>query len=76
MYEYRAPRREFEFILHEVLGAERVLVGLGRDDVSRELIDSIIDEAGKFSEQVLSPLNWQGDQQGVRYVDGEVVPAD
>ena len=76
MYEYRAPRREFEFILHEVLGAERVLVGLGRDDVSRELIDSIIDEAGKFSEQVLSPLNWQGDQQGVRYVDGQVVPAD
>lgn len=76
MYEYRAPRREFQFVLHEVLGAERVLASLGRDDVGRELIDSIIEEGARFSEQVLSPLNWRGDQQGVRYVDGQVVPAD
>lgn len=66
MYEYRAPRREIQFVLHEVLGAEATLARLGRGDVSRDLIDSIHEEAAKFSETVLSPLNWQGDQQGVR----------
>ena len=73
MYEYRAPRREFQFVLHEVLGAECVLAGLGRPDVSRELIDSILEQSARFSEQVLSPLNWQGDWQGLRLVDGAVV---
>ena len=73
MYEYRAPRREFEFVIHEVLEAERVLAGLGRDDVGRELIDSVIDEGAKFAETVLSPINAQGDWQGARYDDGAVV---
>ena len=76
MYEYRAPRREFQFVLHEVLDAAGTLARLGRDDVGRDLIDSIHDEAAKFSESVLSPLNWQGDQQGVRMVDGRVVAPD
>ncbi len=73
MYEYRAPRREFAFVIHEVLEAERVLAGLGRTDVGRELIDSVIDEGAKFAESVLSPINWQGDWQGARYDDGSVV---
>jgi alkylation response protein AidB-like acyl-CoA dehydrogenase len=75
MYDYRAPRREFEFVIHEVLEAERVLAGLGRDDIGRELIDSIIDEAAKFAETVLSPINWQGDREGAHYKDGTVVAA-
>jgi alkylation response protein AidB-like acyl-CoA dehydrogenase len=73
MYEYRAPRREFEFVIHEVLEAERVLAGLGRDDIGRELIDSVIDEGAKFAESVLSPINWKGDWEGARYADGSVV---
>ncbi len=72
MYEYRAPRREFAFVIHEVLGAEAVLAGLGRADVGRELIDSVIDEAAKFAESVLSPINWQGDWEGARYDRGTV----
>jgi alkylation response protein AidB-like acyl-CoA dehydrogenase len=76
MDEYRAPRREFQFILHEVLDAAGTLARLGRDDVGRDLLDGIHEEASKFCEQVLSPLNWQGDQQGVRWVDGRVLAPD
>jgi alkylation response protein AidB-like acyl-CoA dehydrogenase len=61
MYEYRAPRRDFAFVVHEVLGAERVLADLGRGDVNRELIEGVTEEAARFAETVLSPLNWQGD---------------
>jgi alkylation response protein AidB-like acyl-CoA dehydrogenase len=76
MYEYRAPRRDFQFVLHEVLEAERVLKELGRAEVNRELIDGIIDEAARFTETVLSPINWQGDWQGPELKDGQVrVPA-
>jgi alkylation response protein AidB-like acyl-CoA dehydrogenase len=72
MYEYRAPRREIRFVLHEVLEVERVLAAAGRDDVGRELIDSILDEGARFTEQVLSPLNWKGDWEGLRFADGKV----
>ena len=72
MYEYRAPRRDFQFVLHEVLDAERVLAGLGRTEVNRELMDGIIDEAARFTESVLSPLNWQGDWHGPELKDGQV----
>jgi alkylation response protein AidB-like acyl-CoA dehydrogenase len=73
MYEYRAPRRDFEFVIHEVLEAERVLAGLGRADVNRELIDGILEEGARFAENVLSPLNWQGDWDGPTLEHGRVV---
>ncbi len=72
MYEYRAPRRDFQFVIHEVLEAERVLAGLGRADVNRELIDGILEEAARFTETVTSPLNWQGDWEGPTVADGAV----
>ena len=72
MYEYRAPRRDFQFVIHEVLEAERVLAGLGRSEVNRELIDGILEEAARFTETVTSPLNWQGDWEGPTVADGAV----
>jgi alkylation response protein AidB-like acyl-CoA dehydrogenase len=72
MYEYRSPRREFRFVLHEVLELEKAMAELGRDDVNRELVDSILDEGARFAEQVLSPLNWQGDWAGMKLEDGRV----
>ena len=72
MYEYRAPRREFQFVVDEVLEAEQVLRTLGRDDVGRELIDSVIEEGARFAENVLSPLNWAGDWDGPVLENGVV----
>ncbi len=76
MYDYRAPRRDFEFVIHEVLEAERELAALGRADIGRELIDSVIDEGAKFAETVLSPINASGDWHGARYDNGTVVAPD
>jgi hypothetical protein len=42
MYNYRAPRRELQFVLHEVLQAAQVLATLGRPDINQELIDGIM----------------------------------
>jgi alkylation response protein AidB-like acyl-CoA dehydrogenase len=73
MYEYRAPRRDMQFVLHEVLEAERVLAGLGRSEVNRELIDSILEEGARFTATVTSPLNWQGDWTEPKLENGRVV---
>ena len=75
MYDYRAPRRDMQFALHEVLDAAGVLARLGRADVDRDTIDSFLEEGARFAEQVLSPLNWQGDQAGVTLSEGVVTVA-
>jgi hypothetical protein len=72
MYEYRAPRRDMQFVLHDVLDAEAGLAALGRDDLNREIIDGIMEEGTKFADEVLSPLNWQGDQEGAVWDNGNV----
>ena len=36
------------------------------------MIDAIMSEAGKFTEQVVAPLNQIGDQQGCTWNDGKV----
>jgi len=72
-YEYRTPRRDMQFVLHEALEAERVLAVLGRSGVSRELMDSILEQGARFTATVASPLNWQGDWTEPKLDNGCVV---
>ena len=69
MPQYKAPLREFRFVLHEVLRAEQHYRELGRDDVNTELIDSVLDECARFAEDVVAPTNESGDRIGVRRTD-------
>ncbi|SEP11024.1 hypothetical protein SAMN02800692_3743 [Luteibacter sp. UNC138MFCol5.1] len=65
---YKAPLDDMRFALYDVLGAEAVLTGLdGGEAHNRELIDAVIEEAARFTEQVLSPLNASGDAEGCHY---------
>jgi alkylation response protein AidB-like acyl-CoA dehydrogenase len=65
---YKAPLDDMRFALYDVLGAEPTLAGLtGGDAHNRELIDAVLDEAARFNEQVLAPLNASGDEEGCRY---------
>ena len=72
MPEYKAPIRDILFTLYEVLGAEQHYRKIGAEDANRELVDAIITEGGKFAEEVLAPLNRIGDEQGCKFVDGQV----
>jgi hypothetical protein len=58
-----------QFILHEVFNAESIWAKLGLDEVNRELADAILEEAAKISENLLSPLNRSGDEEGVSWND-------
>jgi alkylation response protein AidB-like acyl-CoA dehydrogenase len=63
-----------QFVMQDLLNAEQHYQSLpGCEEVNGELIDTILDEASKFSEQIIAPLNSVGDEVGCQMLDdGEV----
>jgi alkylation response protein AidB-like acyl-CoA dehydrogenase len=72
MSEYQAPLKDMRFLIHEVVGLEQVNALPVFAEASAELVDQILDEAARFANGVLSPLNWVGDRQGARLDEGKV----
>ena len=73
MSRYAAPLREMRYVLYDVLGGEAHFASLhGADGTNRELVDAVLDEAAKFNEQVLAPLNQSGDREGCHWDAGRV----
>ena len=73
MATYQAPLRDMRFVLHELLDAEREFAALpGFEEVTRDLIDPVLEEAAKLCENVMFPLNRTGDQEGCTFEDGAV----
>ncbi|MBD8878925.1 acyl-CoA dehydrogenase C-terminal domain-containing protein [Rhodanobacter sp. 7MK24] len=65
---YKAPLDDQRFTLFDLLGAEAILTRLqGGAEHSRDLLDAVLEEAGKLSEQVLAPTNASGDAEGCHY---------
>eukprot|EP00163_Fabomonas_tropica_P001400 TRINITY_DN11057_c0_g2_i1.p2 TRINITY_DN11057_c0_g2~~TRINITY_DN11057_c0_g2_i1.p2 ORF type:complete len:643 (+),score=213.21 TRINITY_DN11057_c0_g2_i1:57-1985(+) len=69
---YKAPLRDMNFVLNEVLDAEKHYQDVGAEAADQDMIDAVMSECGKFCENVLFPLNVKGDQQGAVFKDGEV----
>jgi alkylation response protein AidB-like acyl-CoA dehydrogenase len=72
MQIYKAPLRDMRFVLHEVFGSADLAKLSSEVDLQPELIDSILEEAGKLAEQVLLPLNASGDEEGCHLENGVV----
>ena len=73
MPQYTAPLRDINFVLKDVLNSDKHFASLAsREEVSEDLMDAIISEGAKFSENVLSPLNQVGDQQGCTWSESGV----
>ena len=64
---YHAPLRELRFVLEELLGTGALAACPAYADYSDELGASILEEAGRFAESVLAPLNRSGDSEGAHW---------
>ena len=67
MNSYTAPLRDIRFALFDVIGAEALYQRLGIAHAQRDLMDAVLEEAAKFTQNVLAPLNAIGDEQGCVY---------
>jgi len=73
MPTYQAPVDDVMFLIEDVFHLERYANLPGFADASPDVIAAILGEAGKFCEQVLTPLNRIGDRDGCRrHDDGRV----
>jgi len=73
MAAYRAPLQDMQFILHEVQDAQTLLASMqGTEEINRELMDAVLESAAKISEEMLAPINRNGDEEGCRLENGKV----
>ena len=69
---YHTPVRDMKFLLDHAAGFDAVRATGAFDDLSDELVESILGEAGKLADEVFAPLNWPSDQQGAKLENGKV----
>ncbi|GAB2998082.1 acyl-CoA dehydrogenase [Arenimonas maotaiensis] len=67
MNTYKAPLKDMKFVLFDLLKAERTYRELDLAAADRELSDAVLEEAAKFAETVLAPINADGDREGCRF---------
>ena len=65
---YTAPLADIRFALYDLLDVERLFARLpGCEALNRETIDAVLEEAARFAQTVLAPLNQGGDRQGCSF---------
>lgn len=73
MPTYRAPLQDMRFILDEVYQAEQFWQSNDQlTHVDMATADAIFEEMAKFASGVLLPLNRVGDEEGIRFNQGQV----
>ncbi|WP_439133392.1 acyl-CoA dehydrogenase C-terminal domain-containing protein [Pseudomaricurvus sp.] len=73
MAEYKAPLRDIQFTMYELLDYEQHWQSLPKfEETGADIANAIMEENAKFCENVLAPLNQSGDAEACQWNDGEV----
>ena len=74
---YEAPVDDYKFVLDDVIGLDKLMSATGHDEISIDLVEAVLSEAGKLAADVIAPLNHLGDQTGAtRHDDASVTTPD
>ena len=69
---YVAPLKDMLFNIKHLADIEQVALIPGFEDAGFDTAQAVLEEAAKFNEGVLSPLNWEGDKNPSSWKDGVV----
>jgi len=72
---YRAPVNDMLFLMRHVGGLDRALREGRYPDLSLDVVQDILGEAGRFAGEVLAPINRTGDRHGTQLRDGVITTA-
>ncbi|MCB1614935.1 MAG: acyl-CoA dehydrogenase C-terminal domain-containing protein [Pseudomonadales bacterium] len=77
MPAYKAPLRDMQFVINDLLEMEQHYRSLtGCTELSADTLNAIIESGAQFSQEVLAPLNRVGDEQGCHFENGKVTTPD
>ncbi|AWK86475.1 acyl-CoA dehydrogenase [Azospirillum thermophilum] len=72
MIPYTAPVDDLRFVLNEVVGLDAIAALPNCESAAPDLVDAVLEEAGRFASGVLAPLNRVGDKEGSKLENGVV----
>ncbi|MCC5947653.1 MAG: acyl-CoA dehydrogenase [Nitriliruptoraceae bacterium] len=76
MDTYRAPVRDARFVLEHITPLSALTALDAFAHAEPELVDGLLEEAGRFASEAIAPTNRDGDAEGAKVVDGGVVTPD
>lgn len=72
MQVYTAPLRDMRFVLHELFADDQFANLPAHAEFTPDLLDAVLEEAAKMTQDILLPLNASGDLEGCRLENGVV----
>jgi len=72
MSDYTAPLADMRFALTEIAGLREIAALPGCEQAAPDLVDQVLEEAGKLAHDVVAPLNAVGDRTHSRLENGVV----
>jgi len=72
MADYKAPVNEISFVLNDLFNLNSLADIPNFSEATPDLVEAVVEEAGKFASEVFAPLNREGDLQHSKAVNGEV----
>lgn len=70
---YNAPLKDMLFLVAEWIGLEKIRGLRGHEDLDRDTVEAVLNEAAKFCVNELLPINREGDEIGAVLKDDAVV---
>jgi len=74
--DYAAPLADMRFALSEIAGIGEIAGLPGCEQATSDVVDAVLEEAGKLAGDILAPLNRTGDRQASRLENGIVRTPD
>ena len=69
---YHAPVKQIRFALDAIANLPRLYGNSAFGELGHDLVDAVLDEAGRFAGEVIAPLNRISDKEGAKLENGVV----